>query len=198
MFARKLSEAQKKRVAGKQFYKCANESGKQLIGLSDYDCPLWKIDGNNRGSFDESGYHIDHIIEHCLTGDDSEGNLQALCKMCHDIKTKRFMDVDGHGKNKVCEKNDTDVFTCKLCDKVFSSNSSLYRHVKYVCKSKKEDEDDNTEILERLTKLEEEIEKIEKLEATINFLIDDDKKSRVKNVKNVKNVNINNGIIILH
>lgn len=42
------------------------------------------------GSFDESGYEIDHIFEHTKTQDDSDANLQALCKSCHSVKTRRF------------------------------------------------------------------------------------------------------------
>ena len=51
--------------------------------------PLWEKQGGNKGSFDESGYEIDHIIEYSLTGNDSIENLQALCSMCHKTKTKR-------------------------------------------------------------------------------------------------------------
>ena len=87
---RKLQNVTKKLIAGRQFYKCANGpkyNGKGLIG---YNCPLWKSE-YHKGSFDESGYEIDHIVEHCLTGDDSENNLQALCISCHRVKTRRFM-----------------------------------------------------------------------------------------------------------
>src|SRR5579863_4123889 len=88
---RNVSEAKKKNVAGKQHYKCANRPGIEIKGLTNYECPLWKIKGINQGSFDESGYDIDHIVEHSITGDDSIENLQALCKMCHSTKTKRFL-----------------------------------------------------------------------------------------------------------
>jgi HNH endonuclease/Zinc finger, C3HC4 type (RING finger) len=88
---RNVSEAKKKNVAGKQHYKCANRPGIEIKGLANYECPLWKIKGIKQGSFDESGYDIDHIIEHSITGDDSIENLQALCKMCHSTKTKRFL-----------------------------------------------------------------------------------------------------------
>jgi hypothetical protein len=60
---RKLSEAQKKKIAGRQKYKCANEPGKKLRYLEDYECPFWKQAGKDCGSFDESGYEIDHINE---------------------------------------------------------------------------------------------------------------------------------------
>jgi len=88
---RKVSEALKKRVAGKQRFKCANKPHLQLVGLEDYSCKLWEVEGEHRGVFDESGYEIDHIVEHCISIDDSESNLQALCKLCHSVKTKKFM-----------------------------------------------------------------------------------------------------------
>ena len=93
---RNVTESTKKRVAGKQNYKCNNKPGRKLKGLRKYSCPLWK-DKKNPGSFDESGYEIDHIVEHCLSHDDSESNLQALCVSCHRVKTKRF--VSGSRKN---------------------------------------------------------------------------------------------------
>ncbi len=79
---RKLSESKKKYIAGKQYYKCANKQGSNIESLKDYECPLWKSnDVNTRGCFDASGYEIDHIIEHCINQNDSDNNLQALCKM---------------------------------------------------------------------------------------------------------------------
>ena len=96
---RNVSDAKKKMVAGKQFFKCANTPNSNIERLESYDCPLWKIVGKNAGSFDESGYDIDHIVEHSLTMDDSIDNLQALCKMCHSVKTKRFL-IKDVSKNK--------------------------------------------------------------------------------------------------
>lgn len=91
---RKLSESLKKKVAGKQFYKCANKPDKSHKSLLNYKCPLWSNSNKDiQGNFDESGYEIDHIKEYSITKDDSEENLQALCKMCHSVKTKRFLRV---------------------------------------------------------------------------------------------------------
>jgi hypothetical protein len=89
--SRKVTEATKKRIAGRQRFKCANRPGSNLKGLKDFDCPYWMISGENQGLFDESGYEIDHIEEHCISKNDDEKNLQALCKICHSIKTKRFL-----------------------------------------------------------------------------------------------------------
>ncbi len=82
---RTLTESQKKKVASKQFYKCANKPGSKCV--EDYDCPFWKCQD---GSFDESGYEIDHILEFCLGGSDELTNCQALCVNCHRVKTSRF------------------------------------------------------------------------------------------------------------
>jgi hypothetical protein len=86
--SRKLSEATKKRIAGKQKYKCANKPGANLKGLEQYSCPLWKIKNKNiRGSFDAAGYDIDHIVKYSITKDNSDENLQALCVNCRRSKT---------------------------------------------------------------------------------------------------------------
>ncbi len=92
MSTRKVSESLKKSIAGNQFFKCANKPGYKIKGMNNYLCPLWaKQDINIRGSFDQSGYDIDHIIEHCISHNDDESNLQALCKSCHSVKTATFM-----------------------------------------------------------------------------------------------------------
>lgn len=89
---RTLTEANKKFIAGKQYYKCANNPKTSLKGLENYKCPLWqKSDLTINGSFDESGYEIDHINEFSVCFDDSENNLQALCKNCHSVKSKKFL-----------------------------------------------------------------------------------------------------------
>lgn len=99
MSVHSLPEATKKRIAGKQHYKCANKPGSNLKGLEGYDCLCWgNKDVDNRGAFDESGYEIDHIIEFCISQDDSDTNLQALCISCHKVKSKRFMSIDENRK----------------------------------------------------------------------------------------------------
>ena len=94
---------------------CANRPGVFAPGCKDYICPLWK---SNNGSFDESGYEIDHIIEVTHGGSNDLDNLQLLCPCCHSVKTKRcakqkwqftsdeiddgrsFMDIDKKRKRK--------------------------------------------------------------------------------------------------
>jgi 5-methylcytosine-specific restriction protein A len=77
---RSVTESQKKRVAGRQRYTCA-------ASIPEYTCPM-------RGEpFDESGYEIDHIKELRDGGTNEESNLQALCIMCHRVKTSRMSSV---------------------------------------------------------------------------------------------------------
>ena len=96
---RNVTESFKKTVAGKQKYKCANNQTVVIKGIENYNCPLWDRN-EDKGSFDESGYEIDHKDEHCLTQNDAEDNLQALCKNCHTVKTKRFLRSDKYKKLK--------------------------------------------------------------------------------------------------
>jgi len=78
---RKVTESQKKRIATRQQFVCANSVSSVI---TDYSCPFQgKV-------FDESGYEIDHINELCTSDDNSLDNLQALCINCHRVKTIRF------------------------------------------------------------------------------------------------------------
>ena len=89
MTSRHLSEAIKKKVAAKQHFRCANRPGVNIKGLNDYECLLWKSD-DLKGSFDGSGYQIDHIEEFCISRNNDINNLQALCHNCHAYKTADF------------------------------------------------------------------------------------------------------------
>ena len=61
---------------------CANFKDKVI---SSYQCPL------TDGTFDESGFDLDHIKECAVGGTHNISNLQLLCKSCHSVKTRRFM-----------------------------------------------------------------------------------------------------------
>jgi len=76
MSQRKVTAAMKKQVAGRQRFMCAGN-------VPDYKCPL------SGSPFDESGFHIDHIKELRDDGSNALDNLQALCLMCHTVKTNR-------------------------------------------------------------------------------------------------------------
>ena len=61
--------------------------------LIDYD----------KGSFDETGYIINHIKEYCETGNDSIDNLQALCRTCHITRIRNFIKYKQY-KEKIKKK----------------------------------------------------------------------------------------------
>jgi hypothetical protein len=91
MTQRKLTSAIKKQVAGRQSFICS-------ANVIDYKCPL------NGTPFDESGYHIDHIKELRDGGSNEIENLQALCLMCHTVKTNRRSSEVAKDKPKVPKK----------------------------------------------------------------------------------------------
>jgi 5-methylcytosine-specific restriction endonuclease McrA len=74
---RKVTQAKKKQIAGRQRFCCS-------ANVEGYNCPL------DNKPFDESGYEIDHIVELCNGGSNEDSNLQALCIMCHRVKTSRI------------------------------------------------------------------------------------------------------------
>jgi 5-methylcytosine-specific restriction endonuclease McrA len=86
--SRYISKRDIKTVLLTQSNKCCNKPDKPAVNLRGYNCLLWKYQD---GTFDESGYEMDHINEHCATSDNTLKNLQALCPNCHSVKTRRFM-----------------------------------------------------------------------------------------------------------
>jgi len=83
----RVSWARENVIAGRQRYRCNNKPNSNLKGLGTFECPMWKINENNKGSFDASGFKIDYIDEDNL--DKSNSNLQALCNYCSSIKRKK-------------------------------------------------------------------------------------------------------------
>ena len=73
----------------KQIYCCANYPDSNLARLGNYKCHLW-AKKDNKGNFDESGHHIDHIDEFCINQNNDISNLQLLCPSCHNYKTIIF------------------------------------------------------------------------------------------------------------
>lgn len=157
--SRKVSESTKKIVAGRQFYKCANEPGSNLDKLAHYQCPLWaRANIKTMGNFDESGYDIDHIEEFAVSNNNNISNLQALCKNCHAVKTKIFMrtmvrgkkvnhiqddaiSIDDQSDSDVEDKIDTNVknknYICDKCSGKFTQKAHLEYHIKNdVCSGK--------------------------------------------------------------
>jgi hypothetical protein len=125
------TDAQKRMIAGEQSYKCANNLENTLTGLETYQCPLWlKAETDNKGSFDQSGFELDHINELSVSGDNSLDNFQALCKSCHSVKTKRFMMKKSnnvyhpvYGKY-ICKQGDHYIYLCESV--AITKNSKMW------------------------------------------------------------------------
>lgn len=81
---RTLTDSQKRRVAGRQRFRCAGSIDVNCI--PGYTCPL---SSSMNGNFDEAFWEIDHIQELRENGTDDLSNLQALCPSCHKVKTGR-------------------------------------------------------------------------------------------------------------
>jgi hypothetical protein len=88
---KKIAQSTINSILVRQRFRCANSPGSGLDRLANFLCPLWRIESDDRGFFDDSFYDIDHIKEVSISGDNSLGNLQALCKSCHGVKTRSFM-----------------------------------------------------------------------------------------------------------
>ena len=67
---KRMTEPQRRKIALRQDFKCANPDGKCKLtdALEEYD--------------------VDHVIPLFLGGDDDEWNMQALCPACHRRKTE--------------------------------------------------------------------------------------------------------------
>lgn len=81
-----LSDHEKKRILGKQRYRCNNTI---TPFISDYTCPL-SYNPVLPGVLDEAGCEYDHIVELAEGGSNDLTNFQALCVSCHRVKTARY------------------------------------------------------------------------------------------------------------
>lgn len=81
---RNVSEKTKQQVAKSQDYKCANSPSQ--TEYKQYKCLLWT---HGNGTFDQSGYEVDHLVALMNGGTNDISNLRALCPNCHRVKTKR-------------------------------------------------------------------------------------------------------------
>ncbi len=94
---------------------------------------------------------------------------QVLCKKCNKIYSSPSS-LSNHKKRmhqeanlQIIEKNNITSINCKFCNKLFSCSQNRWKHEKYRCKVKKNDEADKTIILdlqEKIIKLEEKIQNI--------------------------------------
>ena len=89
-----ISAEKKLLIAGEQRFRCAGDRTR---------CPCWIL---NEGSFDESGFEIDHSPAWREACRSDRSVLQALCHSCHALKTRleRIHDLERGEESEVAER----------------------------------------------------------------------------------------------
>jgi 5-methylcytosine-specific restriction endonuclease McrA len=84
---KRLSREVRKSIVKQQGWTCANSPKSFFSKKYDYTCPLWK-DKFRWGKIQRMDeIELDHIVPLYTRGPDDIENLQALCSLCHRIKT---------------------------------------------------------------------------------------------------------------
>jgi hypothetical protein len=91
-----------------------------------------------------------------------------------------------HIENKACKDRN---HQCKYCDKKFTTPTSMYRHMRKSCETKKDSEKEKDQIYERLLKLEESNGQIDLLKKENDKQINALKKENCKQIKMLKKEN---------
>ena len=118
-----------------------------------------------------------------------------ICHLCHH-EFQRKIHLDTHLEKNACKKHK---YHCKYCHKGFTTDNSMYRHMKHTCKVKKDLDSKKDKILERLIKLEDDNKLIKQENNKLKKEIKKIKKSKlsttIKKITNNNNNKINNGTI---
>ena len=111
----------------------------------------------------------------------SEKKEVLKCKICKHVFKREYY-YKKHIAKQRCKKKK---YKCRYCDDKFTTDNSMYRHMKHSCQVKKEEDKKKNMIFERLIKLEEENKELKK------------EMKKIKQVNNITNNNnkINNGTI---
>lgn len=105
--------------------------------------------------------------------------MKYECNNCHKVFTCRS-GLKYHQSNNVCVKKD---YVCKYCPKTFTTETSMYRHMRTVCKQKAKQDD------EYIVDADKD-EQIKELRNELLAL-----KKEMMEMKNMQNTSINNGMI---
>lgn len=125
--------------------------------------------------------------------------MSFVCEKCEkQFTTKQSLTY--HIDKKACKMIN---YHCKYCGNGFTLENSMYRHIKHVCKVKKQQDDEKNQIYEKLLKLEEDNKKMqqkfssetEKLKAEVKQLKKASKTNKT-NISNTVNGNANFGTVI--
>ena len=90
--------------------------------------------------------------------------MDCSCEKCGRIfDTKAHLNY--HVDNNACKESN---HHCHMCNKGFTTSTSMYRHMRTACKVKKEEERNKNVIYERLVKLEEDNKKLNDTNEQLN------------------------------
>ena len=103
------------------------------------------------------------------------------CSECNKAFQKKSH-LDYHVEHKSCK---VPRFFCKYCEKGFTSDSSMYRHMKHTCKERVRQEDDNNEMKEIIVSLQKDVEELKKDNTEL-------RKKVIKSEKHKPNCNVTN------
>jgi hypothetical protein len=119
------------------------------------------------------------------------------CLKCDKVFTRKD-NLETHITNNACKEY---THYCKFCNRGFTCETSMYRHVRTVCKEKKKNDEEKDEIYEKLKKMEEQMKNMAKEYKAIKK----ENKELSRRIENVErpaavvgdnnNVNINNGTV---
>ncbi|VBB17911.1 hypothetical protein YASMINEVIRUS_374 [Yasminevirus sp. GU-2018] len=134
----------------------------------------------------------------------SAQDTQCACSSCGKTFTCR-RNLDKHIEKNACKQYSN---YCKFCRKGFTTETSMYRHMRSSCKIKKEDDVERDKIYEKLIAMEEQVEKVTKENAKMakeNAKIVKENKHLTRMIKSIEtapmvkgdhnNVNINTGTV---
>jgi DNA repair exonuclease SbcCD ATPase subunit len=80
------------------------------------------------------------------------------CLKCDKVFTRKD-NLETHITNNACKEY---THYCKFCNRGFTCETSMYRHVRTVCKEKKKNDEEKDEIYEKLKKMEEQMKNMAK------------------------------------
>jgi hypothetical protein len=106
------------------------------------------------------------------------------CKACSKKFTSKH-GLDYHILNDACKLTN---YVCKFCDKGFTTETNMYRHMRANCKIKKKNDDAKNIIYERLVQLEEDNKLVKKI-AQDNKKLKKEMASMRKQIKTTANTN---------
>lgn len=121
-----------------------------------------------------------------------------ICNKCNK-KFKQKNNLKYHLINKVCTggiSNKTKNNKCTFCNKLFTTKTSMYRHVKHNCKVKQNEDKKKDEIFKKLLELEEQNKQIKKDNILLKKKVRKLEKTACSKIINNNNGVINNGPVI--